>query len=237
MTEYETEIDDSVSYRTEPFEETVVSLEVKEIGDYTQIVFELEEGPMLSIFPLKTINVVDGKALIPDWHGHGYLLNSLIKQGYKVIQDIEDGELVGIRTEPDIEGKTVAFDVVTNKWTDKTSGEEKTRNKWFITSIKDDTPVKQTGVSEEPKKEDSTKEETTKDDVPDMDTEAMWIEVIDLHLVDTTKTLAELQKAMKEVHTDTQVQTELSKVRNATLAKLETDGYILKENGRYRLAE
>lgn len=233
MTEYEANVTEG--FRTEAFTADVVDFGVKPVGDYTKVVFEFTDGPDLSLFPPKEIT--DGN--IPGYMALGILINSFTQNGITTFVDVDEStlELDGIRTEPDICGKTVSFEVDTREWING-EGETKTNYDWRIVKVEsNDTPAPkpqpdQSPPQNTPETSDEPNESESTDTTKSIDT---WSGIVTDVLSEGEATEAQIMKAMKDATPDKQKQAKLNKVRRDALLRLTEDEIIVKDGSKFKL--
>ena len=225
MTEYKATVIEG--FRTEPFEAEVTDLVVKEVSGYNKVIFEFAEGPNLSIFPPKEI--VDG--VVPGYMDLGILINSLTSLGIETFISVDDDTLTldGLRTEPDICGKTLSFDVNERNWFNN-EGEEKTNYDWRVTKAEGNSTPPPAGAQQ------PTPTPPTAPVGDDSELLGAWATIIVDALGDEPKTEAQIMKAMKDITTDKAEQSKLNKVRRQALSSMVESGDIKQDGSKYSMA-
>lgn len=231
MTEYKATVTDG--FRTEPFEAEVTDLVVKDVSGYNKVIFEFAEGPNLSIFPPKEI--VDG--IVPGYMDLGILINSLTSLGIETFISVDDDTLTldGLRTEPDICGKTLSFDVKKRMYVDKNSGEEKNNYEWrVLNAISNSAPLPASAQQPTPTPPQKPAEPTAPAG-DDSELLGAWATIIVDTLGDEPKTEAQIMKAMKEITPDKVEQSKLNKVRRKALSSMVESGDIKLDGSKYSM--
>ena len=231
MTEYKATVTEG--FRTEPFEAEVTDLVVKEVSGYNKVIFEFAEGPNLSIFPPKEI--VDG--VVPGYMDLGILINSLTSLGIETFISVDDDTLTldGLRTEPNICGKTLTFDVNKRNWFND-EGEEKTNYDWRVTKAEGSSTPPTAGAQHPTPTPPSKPAESTQpasDDSEAMELWNMWaMEVLGDEEPHSPK---EIMDFMAKNITDRKKRTQYNRARTKALDKMVGDGEITFTNGKYQI--
>lgn len=234
MTEYEANVTEG--FRTEAFTADVVDFGVKPVGDYTKVVFEFTDGPDLSLFPPKEIT--DGN--IPGYMALGILINSFTQNGIKTFVDVDEStlELNGIRTEPDLCGKTVSFEVDTREWING-EGETKTNYDWRVVTVESNsTPAPKPQIQEStqpPKTQDIVDSVSSAESTDTTESIDVWNTIVLDVLSNEEATEAQIMKAMKDATPDKLEQAKLNKVRRDALLRFTEDGIIVKDGSKFKL--
>lgn len=230
MTEIEATVTDG--FRQEPFNGEVTNFEVIEANGYNKVTFEFAEGPNLSIFPPKEIDPATGE--VPGYMALGILIRSLKDQGIKTILSIDDStmELEGIRTDPDVCGMTLEFDVDIRTYV-KGDGEEGKNYDWRVIKAESSgTPTPKPQSKETPAKEPKDKAEATANSSTQKE---LWEEIILDVLSNGSMSEGGIMKAMKIKVTDKAEQKKMNDVRRSTIETMATDGIIKKEGNEFVL--
>jgi len=228
MTEIEATVTDG--YRQEPFNGEVTNFEMIESNGYSKATFEFEEGPNLGIFPPKELAPTTGE--VPGYMALGILIRSLNDQNIKTILSIDDStmELVGIRTEPDICGMTVSFDVDIRTYV-KSDGEEGKNYDWRVTKAESSsTPAPKPKSKDTPAKEPKPEPESNSSEQS-----TLWEEIILDVLSNGSMSEGGIMKAMKIKVPDKAEQKKMNDVRRSTIETMALDGIIKKEGNEYQL--
>lgn len=230
-------------FKTEAFTGEVIDFGVKDISGNIAAVFDFVDGSNLAIFHNHDVNDFD----IPAFMDLGIILKSLkaLKEfgenGIEAVLGVDDdtSKLESIRTEPDVTGMTLSFDVRKEKWINN-AGEEKINNKWSVVKAESNgtpaprpaknEPVKES-VKDTPLANDPKPTEDCGDDLIDT-----WSTIVLSALDIDPLTEAGLMKAMKISIPDKTEQSKMNKVRRTALDSMVLDELIVKNDKEYSLA-
>ena len=231
MTEYEVKLTEG--FRTTEFTAEIQDITIKEIGEYDKIVFDFgDDESILSLFSLQ--NVVDGE--VPKYTDLGTLVESLLvfNDKQKTVVDVTgDGQLLSIRFDPDIIGKTATF---TPEETVKITKEgKKTYRKWRITKLEglsENAPAKKQPANQPANQPDQPAKETSEiDDIKWKE----WEEIINTLVTDGPTSGGDILRAMQTKYPDKAKQAALAKVRKPVLDQMVDVGYLKLDNNLYCL--
>jgi hypothetical protein len=233
MTEGEAVVTDG--FRNESFKAEVTDIGTKEVSGYQTVSFEFGDGgPSLQIFAPNEIQ----NFTVPGYTGLGILIKSLGTFGVKAVLDVDDDTMTldGIRTDPDICGKTVSFEMSERKYIAK-SGEEKTNREWRIVDIEGNStpapkPAQAQITEDKPGKPAADKPQEPGDNKTDLET---WNTIILDALGEGPKSEAEIMKAMKAVIEDKAEQSRLNKSRREAITSMVDAGEIEQVDNKYQL--
>ena len=170
----------------------------------------------------------------------GILINSLTSLGIETFISVDDDTLTldGLRTEPDICGMTLTFDVNKRNWFND-EGEEKTNYDWRVTKAEGNStpsPASAQQPTPIPPQKPAEPAEPSAPAGDDSELLGAWATIIVDALGDGPKTEAQIMKAMKEITPDKVEQSKLNKVRRKALSFMVESGDVKQDGSKYSMA-